>query len=67
MAEIIGVLATLFLVASFACNGEKKIRFVNSIGAILFVVYGLMINAWSTAVSNLIILFLNIFKMSKGE
>ena len=67
MSELIGIVATIFLVLSFTCNGEKKIRFVNSIGAILFVVYGSVINAWSTVISNLIILILNIFKISKGE
>ena len=67
MAELIGILATTFLVISFICNGEKKIRSVNSIGAILFVIYGFIIGAWSTVLSNLIILVINVVKVLKGE
>lgn len=37
---IIGYLATVITLFSFVLRGEKKIRIVNLIGAILFAVYG---------------------------
>lgn len=45
--EILGVTATLFVLLSFLMKKPKSIRSVNIIGAALFVVYGLMINAFS--------------------
>lgn len=67
MVEIIGIIATVFLVLSFVCTGERHIRIVNSIGAMLFVFYGLIIGAWSTALSNFLIIAINVYKLLKGE
>jgi len=67
ITESIGVLATICLVASFIFNGESKIRVANSVGAVLFVAYGILIGAWSTAIANLIIVCINIHKLHKEE
>ena len=67
MIELIGVFATILLIISFICNGEEKIRIINSAGALLFVIYGVLIGAWSTAISNLIIIIINVSKLLKGE
>lgn len=47
MYEIIGVIASVIVLISFVMNGEKKIRIINIIGALLFVIYGILINAFS--------------------
>ena len=43
MVEIIGIVATLFILAAFSLNDKKLIRLVDSIGALLFVIYGIII------------------------
>lgn len=50
--EIIGLLGTVFVLISFLMKDVRKIRYVNIIGAVLFVVYGAIINAISTWVLN---------------
>lgn len=47
MYEIIGVIASVIVLISFVMNAEKKIRIINIIGALLFVIYGILINAFS--------------------
>ena len=43
MVEILGIIATLFVLAAFMLNDVKQIRIVDLIGAILFVIYGILI------------------------
>ena len=64
-AEILGIIATLFVFASFTQSTTLRIRSVNSIGCILFVVYGLMIGAFSVWFLNGACLTLNIYKIIK--
>lgn len=65
MFELIGVIASVMVLVSFVMNGEKKIRIVNIIGALLFVVYGLLINAFSVWFLNGALLFVHIHKLKK--
>ena len=45
--EILGTIASVIVLISFLMKSEKKIRLVNIIGAIIFVIYGIGINAFS--------------------
>lgn len=45
--ELIGTLASIIVLISFIARGENKIRIINIIGALVFVIYGLLINAFS--------------------
>lgn len=38
--EEIGTIASIIVLISFLCKSERKIRIINIIGALLFVVYG---------------------------
>lgn len=60
--EILGLIATSIIVLSFCCNGELKLRLVNSIGSVLFVIYGISIHAWSVAILNSLAILINIYK-----
>lgn len=66
-AEIIGIVGTLFVLASFCMNNIKKVRYINAIGAIIFVIYGLMIKAYSTWILNSILFFIQIYKLNESE
>lgn len=63
--EILGIIATLFVLASFTLKGELKIRFVNSFGAMLFVIYGVLMQAWSIWILNIALLVVHIYFLTK--
>ena len=65
MYEVIGVLASIMVLISFIMNGEKKIRIINIFGATLFVIYGILINAFSVWFLNGALLLLHIYKLIK--
>jgi hypothetical protein len=58
--EIIGLTGTLFVLLSFLMKNIKMVRIINIIGAILFVIYGLCINAISTWVLNGVLVIIHI-------
>lgn len=58
--EIIGLTATLFVLLSFLMKRIELVRFINIIGAALFVVYGICINALSTWLLNGILIVIHI-------
>ncbi|MCL2382831.1 MAG: lactate dehydrogenase [Oscillospiraceae bacterium] len=64
-AEILGIIATLFVLASFALSGEGKIRSINIIGSTLFVIYGIFIGAISVWLLNGALIFIHIYKLIK--
>ena len=68
--ELFGVLATIILVVSMAfnCKSKKSIiimRTLNAIAAIMFIIYSIVINAYSSILSNLSILIIDIYWLYK--
>ena len=63
--EILGLIATGFVLLSFLMNGEKQIRMMNIVGAVLFVVYGLGIGALSVWILNAVLIIIQIVKIMK--
>lgn len=46
--ELIGILGSVFVLISFLMKNTKTIRCINIIGAVLFVIYGILIGAVAT-------------------
>lgn len=68
--EIIGLLATAFVLLSFLMRDVKKIRLINIVGATLFVIYGVLINSVSVWIMNGILIIVHIYyllKIKKSE
>ena len=65
MHEILGIIATLFVLVSFLFTNEKRIRQINIIGAVLFVVYGIFIGAISVYILNGALILIHIIKLHK--
>lgn len=62
ITEWVGYAAMLALLISFMMKDVRKLRSINSIGAILFVIYGLMLDiSWPIVITNFAILCLNIY------
>jgi hypothetical protein len=56
--EYLGISASVMVVISFLFKSPKWIRAVNIIGALLFIIYGYLISAWSVVICNFILLII---------
>lgn len=66
--EWVGYLASLVLMVSFLMKNINTLRIINSIGCLLFVVYGFMLaTSWPVIITNAFILGVNIFYLSKKK
>ena len=63
--EIIGICGTLLILIGFLSNSEKKIRLFDMAGSVLFVLYGVLIKAYSNIILNGILVFVHIYKLYK--
>ena len=63
--EIFGYIGTVLILISFLVENVFKLRVLNSIGAIFWIVYGVGIMAMPTIVVNSCVLFIHIFWIIK--
>ena len=59
--EWVGYSASLFIVISLTMTSIVKLRIINSIGWLLFVIYGLNVKAYPVVISNALIIMINIY------
>ena len=62
--EYLGIFATTLVVASFIFKDVVTLRVVNGMGAIAWIVYGLIAKAPSIALLNTIVLFIQIWHVA---
>ncbi|MBP8792341.1 MAG: uroporphyrinogen decarboxylase [Lutibacter sp.] len=63
--EWIGYLASLVLIISFMMKNVHTLRIINSVGAILFIYYGILLAiSWPIIITNAFILALNIYHLT---
>lgn len=61
VAEYVGLLASIIILISFIPKNNLLLtRIINSVGAAIFVIYGIWINAWSVWILNSFCFILNI-------
>lgn len=70
MVDIIGLTASLLVVFSMifkttTYKGTMLMRTLNLIGSVFFIVYGMMLPAYATAVTNMAVFVLNIVYLVK--
>jgi uncharacterized protein with PQ loop repeat len=66
ITEWVGYIASLVLMISFLMKNINTLRIINSIGAILFVIYGIMlVTSWPIIITNTFILGVNIYYLTK--
>ena len=61
--EWVGYAASLFIVVSLTMTSIVKLRIINSIGCLFFVIYGLNVNAYPVVISNALIVMINIYNL----
>ncbi len=57
--DIVGYLASLVLLISFTRKNVTQLRYINTVGCLLFVLYGLLLHAWPVMVTNVCIACIN--------
>ncbi len=65
MISIVGYLASIFLGISLLVNNELKFRWINTVGCFIFIVYGLLLNAWPIIFTNSALFCINSFYLIK--
>ncbi|UOU99309.1 hypothetical protein MUU74_04960 [Chryseobacterium daecheongense] len=64
IATYIGYAASFFIVLSFALKNLRKIRIVNMIGCICFVIYGIFSGMlWPVIIPNALLCFVQVYHL----
>ena len=63
--EWLGLIASVFVLVSFITSNQIKTRLINLVGCVAFIIYGLVLPAYSTAIMNLGILIVHIVFLTK--
>lgn len=50
--ELLGIIAGIIVLGSFISKEQKRIRIVNAIGSVVFIVYGVLITSYATIFLN---------------
>ncbi|GAB0154855.1 hypothetical protein CHRYSEOSP005_01150 [Chryseobacterium sp. Alg-005] len=68
IATYIGYAASFFIVLSFALKNLRKIRIVNMIGCICFVIYGIFSGMlWPVIIPNALLCFVQVYHLMAGK
>lgn len=70
MVELIGIIGSAFICVAFLFKNVIGIRLFDSVGAILFIIYGLMIHSFSTVLLNgilILIQLVNLYKLWRNK
>ncbi len=63
--EWVGYLASVLIAASMFMKDIVKLRFMNLVGSLCFVIYGIVIGAYPVAVTNIVIVVVNLYYLYK--
>ena len=63
--EWLGIIASAIVLVSFLTTNQIKTRIINSVGCVVFVIYGLMLPAYSTAFMNIAMLAVHTVFLTK--
>lgn len=65
--EIIGLIASIFVLISFIPKNVKLIRIINIVGCIIWIVYGLITGALSVWIMNLLVMFVHTIHLIRNR
>ena len=63
--EWLGLLASAFILVSFLTTNQTKTRIINMVGCVVFVVYGFLLPAYSTAFMNAALFIVHVVYLTK--
>ena len=65
LAQLLGYLAFIFLAVSLWVNNDIKFRWINSLGSVSFIFYGIIIQAFPVVLTNSVLLAINTWFLFK--
>lgn len=65
VVELLGVAATFLIFVSLTQTNTIRLRAINTVGSIVFVVYGVLIGAFSVYLLNGVCAIVNVYKIVK--
>jgi len=65
--EIFGYISMLVVLLSTMMKDIKRLRIVNSIACVMFIVYGLLLGAYPIVLMNVLVIIIHLFRLIKGE
>ena len=63
--EWLGLIASVIVLISFLMSNQIKTRIINMVGCVVFVVYGLLLPAYSTAFMNMAMIVVHIVFLAR--
>lgn len=67
MIDIFGYIGTVLILYSFTIESIYKLRFINSVGSVFWIVYGIGIMAWPTIIVNGCVLCIHSYWFIKNK
>jgi hypothetical protein len=67
MVEIFGYISMIVVLISTMMKDIKRLRLFNSIGCIMFVIYGLIMETYPIVVMNIIVILIHFWRLYKGD
>lgn len=67
LIEWFGYFASVMVAMSFLMKSINKLRLVNTLGAICFVIYSVVIKAWPVALINIFVICVNIYHLTRKD
>ena len=65
MVELIGIIGSCFICLAFLFKNVLWIRLFDCVGAVMFIVYGVLIHSFSTVLLNSILIMIQLFNLYK--
>ena len=63
MIELLGIIASLFVISAFLFKNVKIIRILDGIGALLYVIYGVLIHSYANILLNIVLIIVQIYHL----
>lgn len=65
LIEILGIVASLFVISAFLFKDIKIIRILDGIGALLYVFYGILIHSYANILLNVVLVAVQVYHLTK--
>jgi hypothetical protein len=67
MIDIIGYVGTILILVSFSMKDIRKLRLINIVSCLIFVIYGFLISSKPTIILNISVIILNLYFLIKKD
>ena len=61
IADVVGYLASIFIILAFVFSNIRTIRIINAVGCVCFVIYALFYDAWPVLIPNAVLFFVQLY------